>query len=142
LNDFLEWIRKNPRYAALVLAGLMLFSAGIGTVLGISRRNRESGTEEIEYSELLGIEVKKLEEKFYSTTIPSPVVPSFQEEGLKFSFYLDENPIQVESEDLLKGSISELLKYRNVGVECDIKPFRFKNQEMDVLTRIQELVEP
>jgi len=142
LNSILEWIRKNPRNTAIILISMILFSAAVGAVLGILNRKKEYVNTETGYSELFGIEKKELDKKFPSIAIPSPVVPSLPEEEMDFLFYLDENPIMVESKDLVRGNISEILKYREVGVKCDIKPFQFKNQEMEVLTRIEELVEP
>ena len=74
--------------------------------------------------------------------IPEPVLPQVSDQFFDYSFYFDQNKDYIKSMELLPVKISELLKYRRIGITSDIKPFQINNKELDIIIQKDELAEP
>ena len=59
-----------------------------------------------------------------------------------FEPYFDEDESKTSELELIPVKISELLRYRKIGLESNIKAFQFNNEELDIITGKIELVEP
>lgn len=63
-------------------------------------------------------------------------------EGSSYSFYYDGDYYDIDEEELVPVTASDLLKSRDVGEDAGIGTFSFRGQEYEVLTVTDELSEP
>ena len=122
---------------------VIVLSTMIGFLLGLTKREHPTGEgfkldaagERLTASSLT-------ENKDRPLLLPAPVIPSLDEAIFKYSFYLDGDDSKTDGLELIPVKISELLKYREIGIEFHIKAFQFNNEELDIITGKNELVEP
>ena len=143
MNDFFGWIRDNKRVVITIVVFLVVFSAVVGFITGtIKRRSSASQTKIAEIEKIIESRTEFAEKGKHKLLMPNPVIPHITEPFPKFTFYLDSSDADVKDLRPLPVRISELLRYRDVGISTDIKPFQFHNEETDILTVKDELAEP
>jgi len=143
LNEIVEWIKANTRQVMIGAIVVIVLSTTIGFLLGLAQRER--GTEE---SFELDAAWEKLtassltENKDRQLLLPAHVIPPLDKASFKYSFYFDEDDSKTGELELIPVKISELFKYRKIGLESNIKAFQFNNEELNIITGKNELVEP
>ena len=144
MNEILEWIKANTRLVLISSIIIIVLSASIGFFLGVTRRERLAG-ENYEH-DAAGERFTAgsfTENKDMPLFLPKPVIPDLDGANFKYSFYLDDNDdSEIGELELIPVKFSELLKYREIGFESNIKAFQFNNEELDIITGKDELVEP
>jgi hypothetical protein len=122
---------------------IIVLSAVIGFLLGLAKR--DPGTVESFELDAAGERLTAsslAENKDLPLLLPAPVIPNLDVDGFKYLFYLDEDDSKTDEFEFIPVKISELLKYREIGFESNIKAFQFNNEELDIITGKNELVEP
>jgi hypothetical protein len=140
LNEFIQWVVENKKIVFIVIAILVLFSTVLGFILGTVKRKsvlpQYSSTEVeqslSEYSEILRD----------TLLLPDPALPPVSDPFPPFSFYLERTASSKEEMEALPVRVSELIRNRNIGVEIEIQPFIYQNEEHDVLMKQDQLSEP
>lgn len=142
MNELLNWIKENVRVAIIGFALLFIIVTALGFFLGtMKRRSRIEDT----FSPELEIEISSFtlsEDGKPELFIPEPVLPQVSDQFVDYSFYFDQNKAFIRNMELLPVRISELLKYRRIGIKSDIKPFQINNKEFDIIIQRDELAEP
>ena len=142
MNEFLNWIKENVRITIIGLALLFIIVTALGFLLGtIKRRSMIEDT----FSPELEIEISSStlsDDGRPKLFIPEPVLPQVHDQFVDYSFYFDQNKDFINNVELLPVRISELLKYRRIGITSDIKPFQIHNKEFDIIIQRDELAEP
>ena len=142
MNELLNWIKENVRVAIIGFVLLFIIVTALGFFLGtMKRRSRIKEA----FSPELEIEISSLPSSVEGRPelfIPEPVLPQVSDQFFDYLFYFDQNKDHIKNMELLPVKISELLKYRRIGITLDIKPFQFHNVELDVIIQRDELAEP
>ncbi len=120
---------------------VIALSTSIGFLLGLTKREHPSG-KSFELDAAGGPASSLTENRDRLLLLPAPVIPHLDEASFKYSFYFDEDNSITGELELIPVKISELLKYREIGIESNIKAFQFNNEELDIITGKNELVEP
>ena len=142
MNNFYNWIKNNTRLVMIIMI-LIILSAAVGFTIGTIKRR--AYRKDISFSDM---EIDSLTSSALSDNqkppflMPEPVVPHIGDQFLKNLFYFDQNDSDLEKLKMIPVRISELLKYRDIGITSDIKPFQFHNEELDIITKKEELAEP
>lgn len=143
MNEILEWIKANTRLVMIGAIVIIVLSTAIGFLLGLTKRERGTGESfELDAAGERLTASSLTENKDLPLLLPAPVIPTLDEASFKYSFYLDEDDSKTDELELIPVKISELLKYREIGFESNIKAFQFNNEELDIITGKNELVEP
>lgn len=143
MNEILEWIKANTRLVMIGAIVIIVLSTAIGFLLGLTKRERGTGESfELDAAGERLTASSLTENKDLPLLLPAPVIPTLDEASFKYSFYLDEDDSKTDELELIPVKISELLKYREIGIESNIKAFQFNNEELDIITGKNELVEP
>lgn len=143
MNKLIEWVKENIILAVIVSVGLLFISATVGFTIGIVKR-RSAGKESFE----IGVSRDFFQEntmpvkKQQSLLLPKPLILTADEEYYEYSFYLDRDESNINELSIIPVKLSELLKYRDIGLKSDIKVFQFQNEELDVVIKKDELAQP
>ena len=143
MNEILEWIKANTRPLLIGSIVIIVLSATVGFLLGVTKRESPAGEnhEPVAAEERLAAGSLN-ENKGLQLFLPEPVIPALDDANFKYSFYLDGDDSEIEELELIPIKFSELLKYRKIGFESNIKAFQFNNEELEIITGKDELVEP
>ena len=142
MNELLNWIKENVRIVIIGFALLFIIVTALGFLFGTMKRR---SLIEDTFSPELEIEISNFtlsEDGKPELFIPEPVLPQVHDQFVDYSFYFDQNKDFINNVELLPVRISELLKYRRLGIASDIKPFQIHNREFDIITQRDELAEP
>jgi hypothetical protein len=143
LNDLFEWVKANARLVLLGTIAAILLSIVIGFLLGLAKRGRSPESRiQIDAVDEPVTESILAEKKEKIMLLPRPVIPILNEGKNKYSFYLDGDNSEAGRLELIPVKISDLLRHREIGLDLDIKAFQFNNEELDIITDKNELVEP
>lgn len=143
MNKLIEWVKENVILAVIVSVGLLFISAAVGFTIGIVKR-RSAGKESFE----IGVSRDFFQEntmpvkKQQSLLLPKPLILTAGGEYYEYSFYLDRDESNINELSIIPVKLSELLKYRDIGLKSDIKVFQFQNEELDVVIKKDELAQP
>jgi hypothetical protein len=133
LNDLFRWAQENWKLMLGVLLVLVVLSSTLGFIFGtLKKRSRE---QRYSLSEIEKGLPQAPEGELPGVLLPAPVVPSF-------SFYFELTDPSPQESTPPPVRVSELLRYRDRGVESDVRAFRFESEEFEVLTKKEELAEP
>jgi hypothetical protein len=141
LNDFSEWIRHNITVIIIVLATSVVLSVVVGSLIGSAAKKRMQparSSVDIDRAEALSTEFTPPEP---SLLLPKPIVPSFIQSS-PYSFYYDGNYYDINEEELLPVTVSELLAGSEAQEDLEIEAFSIWGKEHTVLTLRDELSEP
>jgi hypothetical protein len=116
---------------------LVLLASGVGFILGTVKGRSSRSLPEIEesVSTLIVPEQRRL-------LLPDPAIPQVIDPFPSFSFYFELTDLSQEELQPLPARVSELLRYRDVGVESNIQSFQFRSEEYEVLMQKEQLAEP
>lgn len=76
-----------------------------------------------------------------SLLLPEPVVPSLTDSS-PYSFYFDGDYYDIDEEELIPVTVSEMLQSGRSAEDAGIEPFSILGTELEVLTATDELSEP
>jgi hypothetical protein len=140
LNELIRWIQENRKLVLILFLFLVLISAGVGFVLGTVKGRSSSAVHSLSEigesaSTLTAPQQKRL-------LLPDPAIPHVIDPFPSFSFYFEHTDLSQEELKPLPTRVSELLRYRDVGVKTNIQPFQFRSEEYEVLMQSEQLAEP
>lgn len=140
------WFGKNTTAFIIVVAAAVVVSVMVGSLFGNAAKKRAQREKQGP-----ALSVLELDESTYSPArssqrgpgliLPESVVPLLTE-GSSYSFYYDGDYYDIDEEELVPVTASDLLKSRDVGEDAGIGTFSFRGQEYEVLTVTDELSEP
>ena len=140
MNDLFRWAQENWKLMLGVLLVLVVLSSTLGFIFGtLKKRSRE---QRYSLSEIEKGLPQAPEGELPGVLLPAPVVPSVIEPFPSFSFYFELTDPSPQESTPPPVRVSELLRYRDRGVESDVRAFRFESEEFEVLTKKEELAEP
>jgi hypothetical protein len=136
LNDFPQWIRNNITVIIIAFAASLTVSVVVGSLIGNAAKKR-AGTPAVSVGDVGGSALTPEP----SLLLPEPVVPSMTDSS-PYSFYFDADYYDIDEEELIPVSFSEMLQSGSFGEDIGIKPFSLRGTELEVLTVTDELSEP
>ncbi len=141
-NEVVSILRENARIIVIGAFGVIVLSAAIGFVAGITQRKKvqESSrrTHQVEGKYSGGVEFS---EGAGVIPIPDPIIPKSADSS-GFMLYNDRYSDILDSTEMDFGKLSDLFGGIDMGLSVDIKPFVFKGEEMDILTDREDIIEP
>ena len=139
MSDIFDVFRSNARLIIPAAVLVIVLAVVVGIVVGlrnttdvaVNEESIESGLRETgPYRDQSGL------------LVPGPVMPRLYDDDTTMSPYLEHNTEYIDSFEFKQVSISELIEYRNRGVEVHFKPFQVENVDLEILSEKDELAEP
>jgi len=141
LNNFSDWINQNKRSLIFLFVALVVLSSLIGSIFGIIRSKSYIDKSSLAQKEENTVVKRTIKEKNI-LLLPYPIIPNFDENFSEYQFYFNEENSNLSSLRLIPITPEELMKYKSINIENEIKAFEFDNEKLDILTEKKELSEP
>jgi len=146
LDDLINWIKNNLKIVVFLSIGILVFSIFIGLIIGLLSRSKNVSNEK-SFQRLVEIEKsieknKKLIQSKNKATFLIPPKVDISISDIGSSERLDELSYLLDSLELKRIKLSNLINTRTMGENTTIKPVVFNNEEKAIITIRDKILEP
>ncbi len=142
LNELIDWIKENSRLVIIGVCALLILSAAVGAIIGVGKRKSAEDLTSVSMEEKTLLSPSIWEKEGVQLLLPEPYTPRPERKFLEYTSYIEVHKDDLEKIHLLPIKLSDILQFRLPGEPVDIKPFRFNDEELDIVTTSNELAEP